>query len=266
MTPDQRRARRRGRIVAWILLVVMGLSTIALNVDHAVTTGKLSDLLAVLVALVPVIAYVGLSEIVAVFRGAVLQTVTVVSMVLGMALSMSAVASVVRPEAGPYLCWLFGAVLDLPVVIALYVIMNEPADGRDAKAAPARKPARPAAPRPAAPVPAQAYAPAPAANEPAPAGQGQMALPVAPAASRAMGHRPAASATNDEAAESGDSTGSFAERAAEHENARNRYRESVIAGSALSDRALAREFGRSRNWGAKRIEEVQNDTQLAEAQ
>ena len=258
MTPDQRRARRRGRIVAWILLVVMGLSTIALNVDHAVTTGKLSDLLAVLVALVPVIAYVGLSEIVAVFRSAVLQTVTVVSMILGMALSMSAVASVVRPEAGPYLCWLFGAVLDLPVVISLYVIMNEPADGRDAKAAPARKPARPAAPRPAAPVPA--------ANEPAPAGQGQMALPVAPAASGAMGHRPAASATNDEAAESGDSTGSFAERAAEHENARNRYRESVIAGSALSDRALAREFGRSRNWGAKRIEEVQNDTQLAEAQ
>lgn len=59
---------------------------------------------------------------------------------------------------------------------------------------------------------------------------------------------------------------SFQERAAEHENARRRYRESVDDGNPLSDRALAKEFGRSRNWGAKRIEEVEGELALASSQ
>lgn len=257
MTPDQRRARVRGRVFAWILLVVMGSATIALNVVHAVTTGKLDDALAVVVALVPVIAYVGLSEIVAVFRGRILQTVTVISMFLGMALSISAVAAVVRPEAGPYLCWLFGVGLDLPVVISLYVIMNEPAEGREAESVPVRTPARPAAPRPAA-----AVAP-PVAPPVAPAAAPAVAPPAAHGPSGATADEPAADAG---AADSGESPGSFAERAAEHENARQRFRESVASGSPLSDRALAKQFGRSRNWGAKRIEEVNGGERFAQAQ
>jgi hypothetical protein len=261
MTPEQRRARVRGRAVAWILLITMGITTIVLNIDHAVATGDLALLFAVLVAMVPVIAYVGLSEIVAVFRGRVLQTLTILSMAGGMALSITAIAAVVRPEAGPYLCWLFGFVLDLPVVISLYVIMNEPADGRAAPVAAEEPLAAPGAADPPADLVAPVRGPTEepgeepqpgAPEEPAAGTPGEPAGEPRPGATEEPDQEPAAFARDTDAV-----------------RARAVYRKSLTEGKPLTDRALATAlFGdaKRRKWAAGRISEVNNGPQFAQTQ
>jgi hypothetical protein len=285
MTAAQRRARIRGRVVAWIMVVFFSSAVVILNVYDVVRTGKLDHFLAALVAVIPVIAYVALSEVVAIFRGWILQTLAMASLGLGMMLTTTAVASVVEPVVGPWRCWFYGGVMDLPLAIGLYVIMNKPADGRDlasAQPAAARWLARrfgadakgrlivassPPAAHPA--VPAVAHEPAPAtpaqvAHEPARATADE------PAADRGPVAHPApvvqSGRTGESARGSAPGIQSLTDRAAEAERARQMYRDSAEAGEPLSKRKLAEAFGRSPNWGEYRINEVKEEMQLASAQ
>jgi hypothetical protein len=277
ITAAQKRARIRGRVVAWIMVGFFAVAVVILNVYDVLRTGQLDRFLAFLVAVIPVIAYVGLSEIVAIFRGWLLQILALASLAVGMMLTTTAVANVVEPVTGPWRCWFYGGVMDLPLAIGLYVIMNKPADCRDLMGSngpslaaalgqmltrkrgeqDADGPA--AAPRQArtvAPQPAQPQAP-PMAHEPA----GAMAQ------GPQMDHGPSAGATDSGEPEnaSRNQVPSLADATKEKADARARYLESAEAGEALSDRALAAEFGRSRNWGKARIAEARESDQIAEA-
>lgn len=294
----QKRQRARGRAVAWIMVGFFAIAIVILNVDDIHRSGQLDKFLTGLVALIPVVAYVGLSEIVAIFRGWVLQTLALVSLGVGMMLTTTAVANVVEPVVGPWRCWFYGGVMDLPLAIGLYVIMNKPADCRDlmARSGPpalqlvfkaftrgsrreaANRPAvappasRPVAPQPTAmqaspvaPEPAGAMAPGPSGShaEMAPA-----ASPAMPPGIAAPDFQADANDVGENDAEPGAAMLSFASTAAEHEAGRAAYRESVRNGKPLSDRALGTKFGRSRKWGAGRIKECQeaDDGQVARAQ
>lgn len=291
MTAAQKRARIRGRVVAWIMVGFFGTAIVILNVFDIVRTGKLDHFLAGLVALIPVIAYVGLSEVVAIFRGWILQTLAMLSLGVGMMLTTTAVASVVEPVVGPWRCWFYGGVMDLPLAIGLYVIMNKPADGRDLATGPSpvarwltrrfgddAKGQQAAAGGPSAAPPATTQVAPVVAHSMAPPVSAQVDQrgPWAAADGPPMAHGPSGQETPENTPESAQGNAgpetqapatSFADKTEEYKRARARYRQSVEDGNPLSDRALAKEFGYTRNWGKKRIEECEaEESRLARAQ
>jgi hypothetical protein len=117
--------RSRGSVAAWAVLIGMGGTTVTFNIFHAVDHGQMLTGLALLYGIAPVFAAMCLSHLVAARRGeGVMQGLTFAVMLGAMALSIGAVGTVVRPVAGPYLCWLFGAVLDAAALIALRMILS----------------------------------------------------------------------------------------------------------------------------------------------
>ena len=110
---------------AWAVLIGMGGTSVTYNVYHAVHNGTLSVGLALLYGFAPVFGAALLSHIVAVYQGGrFLQAVTFVVMLGAMTLSIGATAAVVKPAAGPWMQWLFGAVLDAAALVALRVILS----------------------------------------------------------------------------------------------------------------------------------------------
>lgn len=117
-------ARGHARAAAWAVLAGAGSTMVTFNIWHALHTGGLRLLLAVMVGLAPAGLAVGLSHIVAAHNGGrVMQAITFLVMAGAMALSVSATGDVVRPAVGN-LWWLFGAVVDSAALVALQVILT----------------------------------------------------------------------------------------------------------------------------------------------
>ncbi len=210
-----------GRPVAeWMLLLSMGGISAWFNIQNSV--GKMELDLALGAGVAPVIAAMLSSHIVAKRRnaGRWLRIVTFAVMCGAMALSTRAVGEVVRPADG-VLWWLFGPVVDAAELIALHLLLSQAAAGKAAR-----------------------HAAAQAAGEPAAATAQAPGGPHAEADGQALPRR-------RRAAPGG------IDRSADAEAARRLYRKSKAAGTPLSDRKLAAEFGRSRTWGASRIREVE---------
>jgi hypothetical protein len=126
-----RPARSSAVFAAWAVLVGMGGTSVTYNVYHAVHHGSMNLGLALLYGIAPVFAAALLSHIVAEHDGGrFLQAVTFAVMLGAMTLSIGATASVVEPASGPWMQWLFGAVLDAAALVALRVILS----GRKRKA------------------------------------------------------------------------------------------------------------------------------------
>jgi len=126
-----RPARSSAVIAAWAVLVGMGGTSVTYNVYHATHNGSMNVGLALLYGIAPVFAAALLSHIVAEHDGGrFLQAVTFAVMLGAMTLSIGATAAVVEPAAGPWMQWLFGAVLDAAALVALRVILT----GRKRKA------------------------------------------------------------------------------------------------------------------------------------
>jgi hypothetical protein len=121
---------------AWAVLIGMGGTTVTYNIFHAVHHGPMPKSLALplglLYGIAPVFAAMCLSHLVAARKGDhIMQGLAFAVMLGAMGLSIGAVGTVVRPVAGPYLCWLFGAVLDAAALIALRMLLS----GHERKAA-----------------------------------------------------------------------------------------------------------------------------------
>jgi hypothetical protein len=99
---------------------------VTFNIWHALHTGGLKWLLAIMVGLAPAGLAIGLSHIVAAHNGGgVMRGIAFLVMAGAMVLSVSATGDVVRPAVGN-LWWLFGAVVDSAALVALQVILARP--------------------------------------------------------------------------------------------------------------------------------------------
>lgn len=126
MTVMANHARKNGTPwAAWAVLIGMGGTSVTYNVYHAVHHSHMNPFLALLYGLAPVAAAALLSHIVAELDGGwFMKTVTFLVMLGAMALSIGATASVVRPAAGSWMQYLFGAVLDAAALVALQRILS----------------------------------------------------------------------------------------------------------------------------------------------
>jgi len=126
-------ARPHDRIAAWLVLAFAGTTMVAFNMWHAIH-GGIPYLLAILYGLAPVVLAMGLSHMVAAYRGGwFMKGVTFAIMVGAMALSIRATGYVVKPASGGM--WpLFGIVTDSAALLALQVILS-PESRAAAKAA-----------------------------------------------------------------------------------------------------------------------------------
>ena len=223
------------RPAAWGVLAAMGGTTLTFNVWHATHAGHMMLPLALLYGFAPVLAAMGLSHIVAAHQGGAFMKAAAFAVMLGgMALSMGATAAVVRPTAGPVLCWLFGIVIDAAALVALQVILS-PESRAAAKAA--RRAAQGAVMEAVSGATTDAVS-VPAAEPPA----GPSGMP-------SQEPRPRAKRID---------------KSPEAEQARAEYRRSARKGQPLSDRALGELHGKSRTWGASRIAEVGDGPKLAD--
>jgi len=239
--------RPHDRIAAWLVLAFAGTTMVAFNMWHAIH-GGIPLVLAVLYGLAPVVLALGLSHVVAAYRGGWFMKGTTFIIMLGaMILSVRATGYVVKPATGNL--WpLFGAVTDAAALMALQVILS-PESRAAAKAA--RKTAGEATVETAASAIPEAAAEA--TGEPAevplpvPAAEPAFVPPAVPSSkpSREPRRRPVKISEDPDA-----------------KKARAEYRRSVSQGRPLSERALGDKFGRSRTWGASRIAEVEEGPAL----
>jgi hypothetical protein len=237
-------SRPHDRIAAWLVLAFAGTTMVSFNMWHAIHGGIVWPL-AVLYGLAPVIVALGLSHMVAAYRGGwFMKGVTFAIMLGAMALSIRATGYVVKPASGNL--WpLFGIVTDSAALLALQVVMS-PESRAAAKAARkaaeeatagAAEEAMPSAVSVPLEVPSAEPRIVPAA-EPAPV----------PSPRPSQSQRPKVVRLSKEP---------------DAEEARAVYRKSVRQGSPLSDRALGEMFGHSRTWGASRIRETEAGPHLA---
>jgi len=236
-------SRPHDRIAAWLVLAFAGTTMVAFNMWHAIH-GGIPFVLAILYGLAPVVLAMGLSHMVAAYRGGWFMKGTTFAIMLGaMILSIRATGYVVKPASGNL--WpLFGIVTDSAALLALQVILS-PESRAAAKAA--RKAAGEAAAEAAPSAIPEATAetiPEPAEVPPAvPYEEPALVPSVKPAPEPRQ--RPVRISENPEA-----------------RRARSEYRKSLSQGQPLSDRALGAKFGKSRTWGASRIREVEEGPAL----
>jgi hypothetical protein len=246
LTPGDRPAHCSDRVAAWLVLIFAGSTQVSFNIWHAIHSG-MPLWLAVLYGLAPVALAMGMSHVVAAYRGGwFMKSVTFGVMVGAMVLSVRATGVVVRPATGQ-IWWLFGAVVDTAALVALQVVLS-PESRAAAKAA--RHAAREAVPQAAAgAVPGAALS---AITE---AADVPLLMPPAEPApvplekpSQGPRQRPARVSEEPDA-----------------KRARAEYRKSAQQGQPLSDRELGKKYDRSRTWGANRIREVEGGPLLAAA-
>jgi hypothetical protein len=125
MTAQEPAVLTHARPAAWGVLALTGATTLTFNVWHATHAGHMILPLALLYGFAPVLAAMGLSHIVAAHQGGPAMKGAAFAVMLGaMTLSMGATAAVVRPTSGPWLCWLFGIIIDAAALVALQVILS----------------------------------------------------------------------------------------------------------------------------------------------
>jgi hypothetical protein len=119
---------RRARSAAWIVTLVMGGTTMAFQVYHAVKFGHMPWELAVLYGIVPLLIALLVLEIVAEWREAPwpAKAAAYAIMAAAMFLSASATGSVVLHAAPGHFSLLPGALLDAAELLAAFFIMNGP--------------------------------------------------------------------------------------------------------------------------------------------
>ena len=120
---------RRARTAAWIVTVVMGGTTMAFQVYHAVELGHMPWPLAVLYGIVPLLIALLVLEIVAEWREAPWPAKAAAYAIMGAAmfLSASATGAVVLHAAPGHFSLLPGALLDAAELLAAFFILNGPA-------------------------------------------------------------------------------------------------------------------------------------------
>jgi len=222
------------RIAAWLVLAFAGTTMVAFNMQHAIH-GGIPFLLAILYGLAPVVLAMGLSHVVAAYKGGwFMKGITFAIMLGAMILSIRATGYVVRPATGNL--WpLFGIVTDSAALVALQVILS-PESRAAAKAA--KKATASAAAEAAAGAAASAVSVPREEPQARPAEEPASVPPARP--SQSQRPKPVKISKEPDA-----------------EKARAEYRKSVRQGGPLSDRALGEMYGRSRTWGASRIREVE---------
>jgi hypothetical protein len=119
---------RRARTAAWIVTVVMGGTTMAFQVYHAVKFGHMPWELAVLYGIVPLLIALLVLEIVAEWREAPwpAKAAAYAIMAAAMFLSASATGAVVLHAAPGHFSLLPGALLDAAELLAAFFILNGP--------------------------------------------------------------------------------------------------------------------------------------------
>jgi len=239
--------RPHDRIAAWLVLAFAGTTMVAFNMWHAIH-GGIPLVLAVLYGLAPVVLALGLSHVVAAYRGGwFMKGTTFVIMLGAMVLSVRATGYVVKPATGNL--WpLFGAVTDAAALMALQVILS-PESRAAAKAA--RKAAGEAA----------AEAAPSAIPEAVPETIAEAIREPAEVPASVHHEEPASVPLVKPAREPRQRLKSISEEP-EAKRARSEYRKSVNQGQPLSDRALGAKFGRGRTWGRNRIDEVEEGPAL----
>lgn len=124
-------ANGHARGAAWAVLAGAGSTMVTFNIWHALHTGGLKWLLAIMVGLAPAGLAIGLSHIVAAHNGGrVMRVIAFAVMAGAMVLSVSATGDVVRPAVG-HLWWLFGGVVDSAALVALQVILSRPQEATE---------------------------------------------------------------------------------------------------------------------------------------
>lgn len=254
----ERLPRNHDRAAAWLVLIFAGATQVSFNIWHAIH-GGMPMWLAVLYGLAPVALAMGMSHVVAAYRGGWFMKIVTFGVMLGaMVLSIRATGVVVKPATGA-IWWLFGATVDTAALVALQVILS-PESRAAAKAA--RKATREAATEATVEAVPSATAEAipDAVREAISEAVSEAAMS---AAEMPAGVPPAGPAEEPSTRPSVKPVQAIRQRPArisEEPNAkkaRSDYRKSVQQGQPLSDRELARKYDRSRTWGASRIREVE---------
>jgi hypothetical protein len=132
---------RRARTAAWIVTVVMGGTTMAFQVYHAVELGHMPWPLAVLYGIVPLLIALLVLEIVAEWREAPWPAKAAAYAIMGAAmfLSASATGAVVLHAAPGHFSLLPGALLDAAELLAAFFILNGPSAAQAVAKAAARE-------------------------------------------------------------------------------------------------------------------------------
>lgn len=235
--------RSHDRAAAWLVLAVAGATTVAFNVWHAVHAGMPAPL-APLEGVAPVMVAMGLSHVVAAYRGGwFLKAATFAVMLAAMVLSLDATGSVVRPALGRS-WWLFGGVVDAAALVALQVILS-PESRAAAKAL--RQASRGPARTPAGSVPESVSGSAVSTGPESAGVQSGGRVSVQPRVqSRSPSPVPVRISEEPDA-----------------RRARAAYRKSVAEGRPMSETALGAKYGKSRTWGRNRIRETEAGPHLA---
>jgi len=125
--------KRDGHRVAWAIMIGCGATSWLYNVAHALHgTHGTHDLIAAGMAVLYGTAAVYVSVLashMAVHRRPVWEILAYLGVLLAaMGMSAGATAAVVRPVAGPVLCWVFPATLDTATLMAFrFIVVPEPA-------------------------------------------------------------------------------------------------------------------------------------------
>jgi len=125
--------KHRGNRVAWAIMLSCGGTELLYNIAHAIRGANDShDLFGILLAVLYGAAAVTLMVLVshlATGRRLVWEIIVLLAVIaFAMGMSAGAVAEVIRPFAGPALCWLFPATLDTATLMAFrFVVVPEPA-------------------------------------------------------------------------------------------------------------------------------------------
>ena len=119
------------KAAAWSVLIMMGTTSVTMNVYDALKGGHLFLLIAIFKGLAPVYAAMGLSEVGARFDGGkAFKAIAFGVMGGAMVLSSGAIASVLHPAEpkgviGAILAWMFGAVIDAAAMTCVWVLLTD---------------------------------------------------------------------------------------------------------------------------------------------
>jgi hypothetical protein len=127
-TPAGAAVKPARHVSAWTVMLCCGVTSLLFNLVHAIrhdgsTTDWVNIMIAVIYGVAPVTISVIDSHMATKKRAAWEVLVMLAVMVATMTMSVAATASLVRPVAGPVMCWVLPAVLDTATLIAFRMIV-----------------------------------------------------------------------------------------------------------------------------------------------